>query len=85
MRDRRRILDNLDELYRGAFERAVDDGNDDDKARLDFHFQRDQLFLEAVLDVRDLLAPVQPAEKVEEKAASILEKAQALRRLTKLR
>jgi hypothetical protein len=52
-------------------------------ARLDLEYQRDQLHLEVLLDVRDLLAT--PAEVAAEKESSLLEKAQALRQLTKLR
>jgi len=85
MRDRSRILGNLDELYRAAFGRAVEERDAGAKVELDFQFQRDQLFLEAILDLRDLLATVEPDGKTEDKGASLMEKAQALRRLTKLR
>jgi hypothetical protein len=50
-------------------------------ARLDLEFQRDQVHLEVLLDIRDVLSV--PAK--EEKGSSLLEKAQALRQLTKLR
>lgn len=82
MRDREKIVGNLESLYREAFERAREDEDREEMARLDFRFQRDQLFLEALLDVRDLLAAA-PAD--EEDSSSLLEKAEALRRLTRLR
>jgi hypothetical protein len=50
-------------------------------ARLDLEYQSEQLHLEVLLDIRDMLTPT---EGVAEKATSFLEKAQQLRRLTKL-
>ena len=54
--------------------------NDIDVARLGLEYQRDQLQLEVLLDIRDLLAPAE-----ESKTSSLMEKAQKLRRITKLR
>ena len=51
-------------------------------AQLDFEFQRDQLWFEILIDLRDELA--RAAEADEPDAPSLLEKAQALRNLTKL-
>jgi hypothetical protein len=51
-------------------------------ARLDLEYQRDQLHLEVLLDLRDLLLPEPPQE---DKTSSLIEKAQQIRRLTKLR
>ena len=48
--------------------------------RLDLEYQRDQLHLEVLLDIRELLTPEQP-----DQTTSLLEKAQQIRRLTKLR
>ena len=42
---------------------------------------RDQIHLEVLLDIRDLLS----APPAEEKGSSLLEKAQAIKQLTKLR
>ena len=50
-------------------------------ARLDLEYQRDQLHLEVLLDIRGQLS----APDEEEKGKSLLEKAQALRKMTKLR
>ena len=80
MRSRDRVLQSLEKLYRGAFSAAEEAGDADTMARLDIGYQRDQLELELLLDIRDLLTP-------EEKDAttSLLEKAQQIRKLTKLR
>ena len=59
-------------------------GVDDSMARLDFEFQRDQLRLEVLLDVRDQLA--RPAGEPEgTKVTSLIDRAQQLKNLTRLR
>ncbi len=80
MRSRDRVLQSLEKVYRGAFSDAEESSDAATMARLDIGYQRDQLELELLLDIRDLLMP-------EEKdvTTSLLEKAQQLRRLTKLR
>lgn len=85
MRDREKILGNLERLYRDGFRSAEEGGDEDRMARLDFDFQRDQLYLEILLDVRDLMAAMETGKDSEGKTTSLLEKAQAIRRLTKLR
>ncbi len=91
MRDRQRILDNLEKLYRNELARSAGtegagtEGAGADGAggeRLDFEFQRDQLYLEVILDLRDLMSGSPEEEK---STASLLEKAQQLRNLTRLR
>lgn len=82
MRDRERILHSLEKVYRGAFTAAEEAGDVPRMARLDVEYQRDQLHLEVLLDIRDLLLPEPPSE---DKTTSLLEKAQQIRRLTKLR
>ena len=52
-RNRDRILNNLDEMYREAFERAKTSGDDKQMAALDFSYRREQLYFEILLDVRD--------------------------------
>ena len=81
MRDRQRILDNLEKLYRDELGR---DANPDGSGagRLDFEFQRDQLYLEVLLDLRDVIGG-SPVE--EPTTTSLLEKAQQLKNLTRLR
>lgn len=83
MRDRSRILGNLESIYTSAFTKAERDNDQAEMERLDFAYQRDQLYLETLLDIRDLLLP-EPEGGVE-KASSLLNKAQALRKVVKLR
>ncbi|CAN5249981.1 hypothetical protein BH09GEM1_BH09GEM1_15540 [soil metagenome] len=52
-RSRERILANLDDMYREAFERAKLTGDDSQMASLDFAYRREQLYFEILLDVRD--------------------------------
>lgn len=83
MRERNRIVGNLESLYQATFAEAEKRDDQAEMARLDFGFQKDQLYLEVLLDVRDLLTPAE--ESGTEKAKGLLEKAQALKRITKLR
>ena len=52
-RSRDKILANLDEMYREAFERAKATGDQAQMATLDFAYRREQLYFEILLDVRD--------------------------------
>jgi hypothetical protein len=54
-RSRERILANLDDMYREAFERAKATGDSQQMATLDFAYRREQLYFEILLDVRDAL------------------------------
>ena len=54
-RSRDRILANLDEMYREAFDRAKASGDATQMATLDFAYRREQLYFEILLDVRDAL------------------------------
>ena len=85
MRSRDRILASLESVYREAFQGAEKADDAERMAQLDFDFQRDQILLEVLLDLRGALtAPAEP----EQKESSLLEKAQALgklKNLTKLR
>lgn len=54
-RTRATILDNLDEMYREAFERAKAAGDATQMQTLDFAYRREQLYFEILLDVRDAL------------------------------
>jgi hypothetical protein len=54
-RTRATILDNLDEMYREAFERAKASGDPAQMTALDFAYRREQLYFEILLDVRDAL------------------------------
>jgi hypothetical protein len=52
-RSREKILANLDEMYREAFERAKEAGDAGQQAALDFSYRREQLYFEILLDIRD--------------------------------
>ena len=80
MRDRQRILDNLEKFYRNELDRGAGTEGAGGE-RLDFEFQRDQLYLEVILDLRDLMSGSPEEEK---STSSLLEKAQQLRNLTRL-
>ena len=80
-RTRERILTNLEDIYREAYGRAkqVDDAGR--MMDLDASYQREQLLLEVLMDIRDAIHSIgdEPTEK------TALEKLQALKKLTKLR
>lgn len=86
MRHRERILASLEGVYREAFDAAR--GREDAAAadRLDFEFQRDQIHLEVLLDLRDLLFRQNEPPREEDSGGSVtdlLDKAQKLRRFTR--
>jgi hypothetical protein len=54
-RSRDKILTNLDEMYREAFERAQASGDSSQQATLDFAYRREQLYFEILLDIRDAM------------------------------
>jgi hypothetical protein len=54
-RTREKILSNLDDMYREAFERAKAQGDDAQMASLDFAYRREQLYFEILLDIRDVM------------------------------
>src|SRR5208282_1395302 len=54
-RSRDRILANLDEMYREAFDRAKTAADQTQMTALDFAYRREQLYFEILLDVRDAL------------------------------
>ena len=83
MRSRDRVLKSLEKIYRTQLETADVAKDVAAMAKLDLDYQRDQLKLEILLDIRELLVP--PDEGVEEKTVSLLEKANKIRKLTKLR
>lgn len=80
MRSRDRVLQSLERMYVDAFKAAEAGGDTVRMSALDMEYQRDQLQLEVLLDIRDLLAP-----EAVDTTTSLLEKAQSLRKLTKLR
>ena len=54
-RSRERILSNLDEMYREAFDRAKAAGDQSQMAALDFAYRREQLYFEILLDIREAM------------------------------
>ncbi len=76
-RSRDRILANLEAIYRDAYERAGAAGDQARMLDLDAAYQREQLLLEVLLDIRDALTAGSSG------TGSALEKLAALRRLTK--
>ena len=59
-RPRERILANLEAIYREAYERAKAAGDQARMADLDAAYQREQLLLEVLLDLRDALRALPP-------------------------
>ncbi len=56
MRTRDQILANLETTYREQYDRARSENQPRRMEELDAGYQRDQLMLEVLLDVRELLA-----------------------------
>jgi hypothetical protein len=54
-RSRDRILNNLDEMYREAFDRAKASADQAQMTTLDFAYRREQLYFEILLDIRDAM------------------------------
>jgi hypothetical protein len=54
-RSRDRILSNLDDMYREAFERSKASDDQAQMASLDFAYRREQLYFEILLDIRDAM------------------------------
>jgi len=82
-RARDRILANLESVYREAYERANAVGDQARMADLDAAYQREQLLLEVLLDIRDALAA--PGEAKPGPGPGPLAALETIRRITKLR
>ena len=81
-RQRQQILDNLDAVYREAYARAETAHDARLMADLDAAYQREQLLLEVLLDIRDALAgPVAPRAVSSDPVAAL----ETIRRITRLR
>jgi hypothetical protein len=80
MRPRERILANLEAIYREAYDRAKQAEDSDRMMDLDASFQREQLILEVLLDVRDGLS----ALGEESTSESTLKRLETLRKITRL-
>ncbi len=54
-RSREKIMGDLDEMYREAFEKAKASGDAGQMQALDFAYRREQLYFEILLDVREAM------------------------------
>lgn len=88
MRAKSKIVSSLEGIYAEAFSRAEKAGDHERMAALDFGFQRDQVMLEVMLDLRDGLAGGREDGSGGEAGllgkAGLLDKARAVRKFTKL-
>jgi hypothetical protein len=86
-RPRDRILANLETLYREAYDRARTAGDERRMADLDSAYQREQLLLEVLLDIRDRLSapPANPPGSGPAGGTDPLATIETIRRITKLR
>ncbi|HYX82341.1 MAG TPA: hypothetical protein VE714_08110 [Gemmatimonadales bacterium] len=82
-RHRQQILDNLESVYREAYDRAKKAGDERRMADLDAAYQREQLLLEVLLDIRDGLSAVKP--KPPESGSNPIAALDTIRRITRLR
>lgn len=81
-RPRDRILGNLESIYREAYDRAKTTEDPLRMMDLDASYQREQLLLEVLLDIRDAIQTVTEGPKGAEAALGKLKK---IKDLTKLR
>ena len=84
MRERNQILDSLERVYREAFQAAAERDDAAVMSDLDFRFQRDQLKLEVLLDIRELLTPREMDPSVDEKVGGLLDTAQKIKKIKNL-
>ncbi|HSD32197.1 MAG TPA: hypothetical protein VLB49_09825 [Gemmatimonadales bacterium] len=85
-RPRERILANLETVYREAYDRAKAAGDERRMLDLDAAYQREQLLLEVLLDIRDALqAAPGPREAAPSQGVDPLAALDTIRRVTKLR
>lgn len=82
-RQRQQILDNLDAVYREAYDRAKQAGDERRMLDLDAAYQREQLLLEVLLDIRDGLSGLKPAKS--EAGGNPIATIDTIRNLTRLR
>jgi len=84
-RQRDRILQNLENVYREAYDRAKAADDAARMADLDAAFQREQLLLEVLLDIRDALAAAGAAGSAPDPGPDPITALETIRRITKLR
>lgn len=83
-RPRQRILENLESVYRDAYDRAKVASDERRMNDLDAAYQREQLLLEVLLDIRDALA-APPAAAPSSAGEGPIAALETIRRITKLR
>jgi hypothetical protein len=85
-RPRERILANLETVYRDAYDRAKAAGDERRMLDLDAAYQREQLLLEVLLDIRDTMqAAATSREPPPPPGVDPLAALDTIRRVTKLR
>ena len=83
MRARSKIIGSIESVYKEAYRKADESGDRSRMEALDFGFQRDQVMLEVMLDLRDALSSVGGEDQKPE--SNLLDKAMAIRKFAKLR
>ena len=85
-RPRSRILANLETVYREAYNRAKEAGDKTRMLDLDAAYQREQLLLEVLLDIRDGLEQPPPPHATQGGGVKgAVDTLQSLHKLTKLK
>ena len=84
-RPRDRVLQNLEAIYRDAYERAKTDGDQARMADLDAAYQREQLLLEVLLDIRDALTTGAASRGDQPAGPDPIAALETIHRITKLR
>jgi hypothetical protein len=86
-RPRDRILANLESIYREAYDRAKAANDQARMADLDAVYQREQLLLEVLLDIRDALTsqPAATGSASDKTSSDPIAALETIRRITKLR
>ena len=85
MRPRQQILDNLDSVYREAYDRAKALKDERRMADLDAAYQREQLLLEVLLDIRDGVNGSSKQKPPADTGGSPMAALDTIRRITRLR
>jgi len=82
LRSSRQLLSSLENAYRESFQRAEAAGDEGEMQRLELDFQRDQVFLSVLLDIRtqlsDIGRSVHPGEPEEPSTLETVERLSGL-------
>lgn len=85
VRPRQQILENLDSVYREAYDRAKALKDERRMADLDAAYQREQLLLEVLLDIRDGISGSSKQKPPADSSGSPMAALDTIRRITRLR